>query len=157
LIWDSTGQGSGSALQSTKLVPLFGTADHLTEFLGSDGNSSDNYQLTDDTPLSTATYTKSSTVGHYEIYDMDDYSIPTDWTVAAIIPSWTALNLDALGTAKLTGVVVTSGGTVESAAAPDMSLSPANGWVRYATKPGGGAWDQTAMNELKSGVKVVTS
>lgn len=157
VIDDSTGQGSGSALQAIKLDPIFGTADHLADFLGSDADSTDNWDLVDDVPFATATYTQSGTVGDRDVYDMAAYTIPADWQVAAIIPQYTGYNLDVTGTALLTGVVVTDAGTVENAAAPSIPDASGVRTVRYTTKPGGGAWDQAAITQLKSGVKVVTS
>jgi hypothetical protein len=123
-----------------------------SQLTGSDGNSTDNYLLVDETvPPSTADYVESSTVGHKDTYTYTDLTV-TSGTVHAVQIVPYAAKTDA-GSRSIVSVARLSGTETDSS---DKVLPST---VTYLpdireTKPGGGAWSISDVNSAEFGVKV---
>ena len=123
-----------------------------SQFVGSDGNSTDNYLLVDETtPNDDTDYVESSTVNDKDTYAYGDLT-PTAGTVFGVQVLPYARKTDA-GTRTIKSVARLSGTEVDSA---DKTLSTSYQYlpdIREA-KPGGGAWSISDVNSAEFGVKV---
>jgi hypothetical protein len=120
-----------------------------SQFTGSDGNSTDNYLLVDEHPPNDDTdYVEDSTVGHKDTYTFEDLS-STSGSVYAVQIGQYAKKTDA-GTRKIQSIARLSGTEVNSA---DEVLSASYQYffdIRE-TKPGGGVWTVTDVNNAEFG------
>lgn len=130
------------------------------QWVGSDGNSTDNYLLVDD-DATTTDYVGSATSGQQDLYALEDVlAAPAGGSIEVF-----AVQLDVLhaksdaGTAlPLLGVLRDADGTVatETLAAP-ASISTAYTWTRGSVRtldPDGVAWTEATVNALQAGVEV---
>ena len=143
---DSTGESSASPLPINRFFPL--TLDgngNYAQWLGSDGNSTDNYLLLDERGPSTSDYVVVSGANLNDSYTMSNYSyFPSDVTYHALIPTIYGYRGEsteeiAIGTRYSSTDVVGSG-----QAPPTASYNYL--FERQTTKPGGGSWDETSVN-----------
>jgi len=120
--------------------------------VGSDGNSTDNYLLVDETaPNSDTDYVESSTVGDKDTYVYGNVT-PTTGTVYGVQVLPFAKKTDA-GARSIVSVARLSATEVDST---DKTLNTTYGYlpdIREA-KPGGGVWSITDVNNAEFGVKV---
>lgn len=119
---------------------------------GSDGNTTDNYLLVDEsTPDSDTTYVESSDVGDKDTYAYGALT-PTSGTVFGVQILPFAKKTDA-GTRSIASVARLSGTEEDSA---DKTLSTSYAYLPdiRETKPGGGAWSISDVNSAEFGVKV---
>lgn len=119
---------------------------------GSDGNTTDNYLLVDETtPNDDTDYVESADVGDKDTYAFGNVAAATG-TVFAVQPLPWARKTDA-GIRKIATVARLSGTEEDSA---DIALG--SGFSGFhdirTTKPGGGAWTITDVNSAEFGVKV---
>lgn len=124
-----------------------------SQWVGSDSNSTDNYQLIDESTISTADYVGSSTSTNKDTYAYGNLA-RTAGTVHGVAINSYAAKTDA-GTSDFKHVSRSSTTEVDSAA-----ISPATGYAGYQsfqeTDPnGGGAWSVTTVNAAEFGVKRV--
>ena len=123
-----------------------------SQLVGSDGNSTDNYLLIDEsTPNSDTDYVQSATVGDKDTYTYSDLT-PTTGTIFGVQAVPFARKTDA-GTRSIKSVARLSATETDSADAVLMTT------YRYfpdmrETKPGGGAWSISDVNSAEFGVKV---
>jgi hypothetical protein len=121
-----------------------------SQWVGSDGNSTDNYQLVDDTTVNVSDYVQSSTSGHKDTYAYSDLTATTGTIAAVQVVSYVAKTP---GTALSVQQVARSGGT-ETAGAPRAL----GGWVPitdvFEVKPGSGAWTISDVNAAEFGIQV---
>lgn len=121
--------------------------------VGSDGNSTDNYLLVDESGApTTADYVESSTPGDKDTYAYTALT-PTSGTVHAVTVLPYAAKTDA-GTRSIVTVARVSTTEVDSAV---LTLSNTNAYlneVPRTTKPGGGAWSVSDVNGAEFGVKI---
>ena len=128
---------------------------NASELDGSDGNSTDNYLLVDELPEDEdTTYVESDTLS-----DKDTYTYSNLSTISGTVygvqtcPRWRKTDAGARSAATVARL---SGTEVDSS---DVSLSTTystehgQGMIRE-TKPGGGAWTVTDVNDAEFGVKV---
>jgi len=125
-----------------------------SQFVGSDANSTDNYLLVDDDgpgPDGDTTYVESSTVNDKDTYVMQDLT-PGTGTVFWVQPVPYARKTDA-GTRSIATVARLSATETLSA---DNALSSTYAWYPdiRETKPGGGAWSISDVNNTEFGVEV---
>lgn len=123
-----------------------------SQFDGSDGNSTDNYLLVDETsPDEETTYVESPDVGDKDTYAYGNLATASG-TVYGIQPIPRLRKTDA-GVRSAVSVARLSGTEVDSAA---NSLSSA--YIYYPdireTKPGGGSWTVSDVNSSEFGIKV---
>lgn len=125
-----------------------------SQFVGSDSNSTDNYLLVDETPYNSDTdYVESSTVGQKDTYAFGNIT-PATGTVLAVQARLVAKKTDA-GTREIKPVYRLSSTEVDGTIYPltnSYAISPGD---IQETKPGGGAWTITDVNNAEFGVKVV--
>lgn len=123
-----------------------------SQFVGSDGNSTDNYLLVDEAaPNGDTDYVESATVGNKDTYTYENHPIAAG-TVYGVQVNMNARKTDA-GLRKVVSVARLSTNEVDSA---EHSLSTSYLYYRdiRETKPGGGAWSITDINNAEFGVKV---
>lgn len=153
---DTTGETSASMAPDSRfeLITPNGNGD-LSQWEGSDGNSTDNYLLIDELPPDDdTTYIQSDTAGQVNTTDMTTFTIPVGWSIAAVIPLAIAKKDDAGGTLDLRVTTRLSSTDQESG---DKVLGTDYAIIRdrHTSKPGGGAWTQNDLNSVEIGVKAV--
>lgn len=121
-------------------------------WVGSDGNSTDNYLLVDETPPNDGTdYVGSPTVGDLDTYAFGD--LPVAGTVHAVKVKMRAAKNDA--GAKSINAVVRDSGTDYDGASQAVSTSYLYYDELYLTNPAtAAAWTDTEVNAAEFGVKV---
>jgi hypothetical protein len=123
-----------------------------SQFDGSDGNQVDNYLLVDEAvPDDDTTYVESGDIGDKDTYAYQNLT-PTTGTVYGVQIVPRARKTDA-GTRSIVSVARLSATEVDSA---DKALSTTYMYLPDVreTKPGGGAWTITDVNDAEFGVKV---
>lgn len=126
-----------------------------SDWIGSDGNSVDNYQLVDEASSSSTDYVASATVGAQDLYQMG--TAPAGVTVLAV-QEWVYAAKSDAGTPPNLAIVEKNGATTRvDANLPALSTSyqPLAGTVR-TTAPDGSALDVTKVNNTQVGVKVTS-
>lgn len=124
-----------------------------SQFTGSDGNSTDNYLLVDDTTDADddSTYVETSTVNNKDTYTYGDLASTSGTVYAVAVNPWWR-KTDA-GTRQACTVARTSGTEVDSG-----NVTLATGYTLYqnirTTKPGGGSWTISDVNASEFGIKV---
>lgn len=149
---------SGSAPYNTflgdvKVETIFPNGNGNTSGMtGSDGNSTDNYLLVDETaPNSDTDYVQSASVGTKDTYAMGNLAT-TSGTVLATMPVPFARKSDA-GSRQIYSVARLSGTEEDSAAKTLLDSYTYLPDIR-TTKPGGGAWTIADVNSAEFGPKV---
>jgi hypothetical protein len=152
-ICDDQGSTNNSFLGDVRIECLFPNNNgNSSQLVGSDSNSTDNYLLVDEsTPNSDTDYVESSTVGDKDTYAMGNLTSTTG-TVYGIQILPYAKKTDA-GTRSIKSVTRLSATEEDSA---DKPLSTGYTYLPdiRETKPGGGAWTITDVNNAEIGVKV---
>lgn len=125
---------------------------NTSNLVGSDGNSTDNYLLVDEsTPNGDTDYVEAAAVGDKDTYNYGALT-PTTGSVYGIQILPYARKTDA-GTRKIATVARHSGTEEDSA---DLILGSSYTYLPNIreTKPGGGAWSISDINAAEFGVKV---
>lgn len=128
-----------------------GTTSQLT---GSDGNSTDNYLLVDELPVSVTDYAGSSTVGDKDTYAMGNISTASG-QVFAVQASALAFKSDA-GVANMKVVERVSSGTERESTSTPLTASP-GAWITTGPRtadPDSAAWTIASVNSAEFGTKV---
>jgi hypothetical protein len=125
-----------------------------SQFLGSDGNSTDNYALVNETPPSMTQYVGDSVSGHIDLYTMDD--LPAGYVVDSMYEVIYAQKSDAGTPPTLLPVAKGATGTTRTdTALPALSttaqLLPAQ---LRTTDPDGNALTVARVNGMEVGVKI---
>jgi len=150
--------GTGSApynnfLGECRVECLFPNGNgNSSQLVGSDANSTDNYLLVDETaPNGDTDYVESSTVGNKDTYTYGNLT-PTTGTVYAVQINPYAEKTDA-GTRTIATIARVSATEVDSS---DLTLGATYGGQSEirTTKPGGGSWSISDVNNAEFGVKV---
>lgn len=125
------------------------------DFLGSDGNSTDNYLLVDeDNPDSDTTYTGSATVGEKDLYAYQNLA-SSPASIAAISVVTFGKKTDA--GAKTFVHVVRSNVTEEDSAALTPAETYGHQYSIFETDPNtSAAWTEAGVNAAQAGVKVAS-
>lgn len=124
-----------------------------SQFVGSDGNSTDNYLLVDEIPWNTADYVGSGTPGNKDLYNVTD--VAAGATVLAVQTVVSALKTDSAARG-IKFVSRSSGGVSATSAEQAMGVS----YTAYVspialTDPNGDAWTVARLNGAQFGVEVV--
>jgi hypothetical protein len=149
---DLTSQGAAAPCPDRRFpyVTPNGAGYHK-EGLGSDGNNTDNHLLVDDAPHdSDTTYVVLDAADERETNQMTTYTLPTGFAIAAVIPVIFAKKTDAEIDTQLAPLLRYDSTDLEGAAVA-LGSSYTMQWERFTTKPGGGAWDQAALDGLEIG------
>lgn len=122
-----------------------------SQFVGSDGNSVDNYLLVDELPAVDTDRVESSTLGHRDLYQFTDPAAGVG-EVLAVMPC-VAVSKTVAGPASIKLVERLGGTDRVSAAKPVLNL----GWRTSApsvTDPNGAAWTPANVAAAQFGVEV---
>ena len=125
-----------------------------SQLLGSDGNSVDNYLLTDEVGPNTTDYVASATTGQHDTYTLQD--LPADASaVVAVQPVLVASKSDA-GAAAIKPMLREGGTDTIDATALTLSTSwaAASGAIRGLKPSTGTTWSVADVNAMESGVEV---
>jgi len=124
-----------------------------SQYLGSDGNSTDNYLLTDEDPWNTTDYVGDSTAGNRDLYEHGDLAIVG--TVHCVQEHIYAQKSDG-GARSIKTAKRSTGGTVLAGSSQALSTS----WTLYssaldATDADGVDWTVSTVNSHQFGVETV--
>lgn len=123
-----------------------------SQFVGSDGNSVDNYLLVDEPgAASSVDYVQSGTIGDKDTYAFANLTSAAG-SVHAVKPVLVAKKDDA-GARSIASVARLGGVEVDSTG---QALSTSDTWLTdiRTTKPGGGNWTIADVNNAEFGIKV---
>jgi hypothetical protein len=153
LLDDSGSAPTNTFLGDVRVITTFPNGNgNSSQMVGSDGNSTDNYLLVDETVANDDTdYVESSTVGNKDTYTYSDL-IPTSGTIFGIQLLPHVRKTDA-GARSMKSIARLSGTEVDG---PAQILSTSYQYFPEIreTKPGGGAWTITDINNAEFGHKV---
>lgn len=150
---DTTGEGSAAVVPIKTfryITPATGSPTYA-QWDGSDGNSVDNYALVDEVPPNSDTdYVCTNVVDELDSYQMSTFTLDTGETIKAVIP---ISYVKRFGTTEqiALGTRYSSTDVVGSDQAPSTSYSYK--WERQTAKPGGGSWDQAALDDVEVVIK----
>lgn len=148
--WDDLYITDGATLGDRRVETIRPNADTADkDFTRSTG--SDNYALVDESTVDSTDYVQGSTVGDLDLYDLGALS-STPTTIDAVTVISFAQKTDAAS--RSIAHVLDLSGTQSTGADKALPASLGKQETIFATKPGGGAWDATAVNALKAGPKV---
>jgi hypothetical protein len=148
---DTTGEGSAAAPPLLRFYYLSPDGNgNYAQWDGSDGNSTDNYQLIDEIPPSESDFIETNVTDEYDSHTMTSITLDTGQTIEAVIPIVYASREGSSEKIAL-GTRYSSTDVIGSDQVPSVSTDFL--WERQTTKPGGGAWDQTSLNGFETVVK----
>lgn len=149
---DLTGQGAATTCPDRRFYHLYPNGEgYYKEGLGSDGNNTNNYLLVDENPHTGDTdYVILDAADERETNQMTTITVPAGFTIAAVIPFFFGKKTDAEIDTQA-APLIRSGGADTEGTAQALGSSYSMHWERFTTKPGGGAWDQTALDGLEVG------
>lgn len=125
----------------------------FSQLTGSDGNSTDNYQLVDEHVYSTADYVGSATVGQKDTYQMEDLPTGVGTIFALQVTGRMAKTDVTLGQARY---VLRSAGTDYTGVNRALSTSHITYTDVFLTDPAtGAAWTLSGVNAAEAGMEVV--
>lgn len=151
-VCDTAGSTNNDFLGDVRVEAIFPSGNGTTSNLvGSDGNSTDNYLLVDETAPDTADYVESSTVTDKDTYAFGNLT-STSGSVYGVQVLPYAAKTDA-GVRSIVSVARLSGTEVDGAT-KTLSTTPTYYPDIRETKPGGGAWSISDVNSAEFGVKV---
>ncbi len=145
---DTTDEGSAAACPVLKFEWIYPNATgNYDQWVGSDGNNTDNYALVDERGPSTADWIEEDTVDQFDSYAMTTYAVGAGFQIDAVIPIIYAQRYGgseeiALGT-RYSGTDVIGSDQDPGFGAWSFTSE------RQTTKPGGGAWDQSALDAVE--------
>jgi hypothetical protein len=153
---DTTGATDNSWCGDGRVIALTPNANgDSSQFVGSDGNSTDNYLLVDETPSDgDTTYVATSGVGYVDMYNLSDTGL-TSKTILRVWPEARAREaVAASGTFQLG---VKTGGTEYWSSTQTLLTSYARflGTVHTTNPQTGVAWTIADLDAIQAGVKVV--
>jgi hypothetical protein len=154
---DTTGSVNNNFLGELTVEHLRPAVDDTAQWLGSDGNSTDNWALVDEAgAYNGADYVASSTIGQRDLYTPAASARATTSPVYGVVVAAVAQKTDAgTRTAKLC-VKEGSGGTVRQSA--DLGLPTSFGELRavFERKGDGSQFTIADVNALRMGMEVST-
>jgi hypothetical protein len=156
VVYDTTGSVNNAPqlgdLRCTAFYPNGdGTASQL---VGSDGNSTNNYLLVDETtPNDDTDYVQTATIGNKDTYQFDNLGATAGGVLAVQTKLWAKKT--GAGTREIVPVLKLGGTEVDG-----TSISLGVSYGRYdeiqEEKPGGGIWSASDFNGTEFGVKLIT-
>lgn len=153
-IWDDLYlmAGAGDTFQGDCIVKtlLPNGNGFANQFVGSDGNSVDNYLLVDELPPSGADYVASATIGQQDLYTLADLSGAAG-TILAVAPTVYAAK-DEVGPRQVKPLL--RGSATNAGAAQALDFAYAQKQSIYTTNPEtSAAWTAAEVNALQVGVE----
>lgn len=127
-----------------------------SDWLGSDGNSTDNYLLVDENPHNSDTdYVSAASTGLKDLYNLAAMpSIPSGSAIVLVQPIAVARRTDPATLSNI-DVGIKSGATEDFAASQALTTTYAlyAGEIYYVDPDDGMAWDETKVNALQVGIQ----
>lgn len=153
-ICDTSGSTNNDFLGDVRVEALFPNGNgNSSQFTGSDGNSTDNYLLVDETsPNDDTDYVEDSTVTDKDTYAYTNPT-PTTGTVYGVQTVPYARKTDA-GTRSIRELARLSTTEIDNGADITLSTSYLYYPKVFETKPGGGAWTLSDVSSAEFGYKV---
>lgn len=153
---DGQGSSNNDFLGDVRVEAIFPNGNgNSSQFTGSDGNSTDNYLLVDDTtsPDDDSTYVESSTAGHKDTYAMGNMS-STPSSIKGVQTCILGRKTDA-GTRTICPVI-RSGGTDYDGTTVSLGDSYLYHLQVYEQNPNtSAAWTGSGVDGMEAGVKLV--
>lgn len=162
MYWDDVYICNGDAtapndfLNAPRVQPMLPNGNGSTnQYVGSDGDSTDNYLLVDERPPSMTDYTQSATAGERDLYAMGDVSFATNDSVEGVRVAVRVQNADA--STRNLKLGVKSGATVNMDAGQSIGTGSALSLYRMMQKNPvtTGSWTQSEVNALEMGTEIV--
>jgi hypothetical protein len=119
---------------------------NYSQWTPSSGSGADHYADVDEVPASDADYLTEDAVGQKDSFAMETYSIGTNEIVNAVIP---IIRAKKNGATEALKIGTRYSGTDLMGANKDLGVSFGYLSERQTTKPGGGAWDQAAVDDME--------
>lgn len=157
-VCNGAGSVNNDFLGAIKIETLYPTGNgNSSQWVGSDGNSTDNYLLVDDPAsgslINTGDYVEGSSTGDEDTYVHGNSTQPTGNAVRAVFMHAYAQKNDA-GARELAHVARLSGTETSTASVKTMiNGTMKTTWAVSETKPGGGAWTVNDVNNAEFGIK----
>lgn len=148
---DTTGEGSPAVIPLLRFYPL--TLDgngNYAQWDGSDGNSTDNYQLLDEIPPSDSDYVETNVADEYDSYTLTSITLEAGQTINAVVPQVFATRAGSTEQIAL-GTRLSSTDSIGSDQTPETSTKLYQ--ERQTTKPGGGDWGESDVNSAELVIK----
>jgi hypothetical protein len=148
---DTTGETSAGIVpgRQFELIKPNGNG-YWSGWEGSDGNHTDNYLLVDDTPHdSDSTYVVASSAGDKDSHHLQDFSLPAEMEVKAVIPFTTARKIGTADSKIQVGTRLSGAG---ESLGSEESLTTSYGILIFdhqATKPGGENWSESDVDNVQ--------
>lgn len=151
---DTTGEVAVSFAPDYRYDTILIAADgDELDWLGSDGDYTDLYLLIDEVPEDgDATYITSPTPTDQYLGQFNTITLPVGWGIASVIP-FAMAKKDSGGSPLGIKFLAKEGGTLVSGATKVLGTDYTYVWERMTSKPTGGAWDQTSLNNVQLGVE----
>ena len=153
----TTSESAPAAPPDYRFIPVLPDGNgYISQWVGNDGNSTDNYLLVDETPPDNDTsYVESAGSGEIDSYTMTNPTIPVGWEISAVIAMAVAKKLNAGGSLNLKLNTRTTVSAVNHSASSSpivLGTAYALTWDRRALRPDGGVWNQATVDVLEIGV-----
>ena len=144
---DTTGEGAAAVCPILRFYWTYPNGNgNYDQWLGSDGNNVNNYQLVDERPPNTGDYVLATGTNKLDSYTMTTFALGGGQTIEAVIPTVYAKR-------EGTSEEISLGTRYSSTDVIGLDQIPAADWgyfwERQTTKPGGGAWDQTSLDAFE--------
>jgi hypothetical protein len=151
-VLDSTGSVNNARLGEIVVECLRPNGNgNSSQWVGSDGNSTDNYQLVDDPTPDTADYVQSGASGDKDTYAYGDLAAASGAVAAVQVISYASKTAgDALSVQQ----VARSGSSETAATAQPVTATWTPLTAIFQEKPGGGAWTVADVNAAEFGIQV---
>lgn len=147
---DTTGEAAAAVVPIKAFPYRVSNGDgNYSQWTGSDGNSVNNSLLIDDVPVNSTDWVEATSADKLDSYATATYTLAANETCIAVIP--TAVVRKAGTTEQIAIGTRSTSDSVGSDKTPTISFSPL--FERQTTKPGGGVWDQTALDNLEPLIK----
>lgn len=150
------GSGVNTYMDAPRIYGVTPNADgSSSQFVGSDGNSVNNYLLVDEVPPSLTDYVEDSTSGHRDLYNISSVAWATSDTPQGVRLGSIVQNTDA--STRNIKLGVKSGGTVNMGAGQSIGVGSATrlGRVLPLNPVTATGWTQADIDALEIGVEVV--
>lgn len=152
-ILDSTGATNNDFLGDIRIETLYPDGNgNSSQLVGSDADSTDNYQLVDETGTpSSADYVASGNLGDKDTYTFTGLATTSGTIKGVQVNSWAAKSDS--GVRNVKNITRLSGTEDQSASLPLQTTYMPHLSV-HETKPGGGSWTISDVNNAEFGVQV---
>jgi hypothetical protein len=153
----TTGESAPAAPPDYRFLPVLPAGNgYISQWVGNDADSTDNYLLVDETPPDGDTsYVESAGSGEIDSYTMTNPTISVGWEISAVIAMAVVKKLNAGGSLNLKLNTRTTVSAVNHSASSSpivLGTSYALAWDRRALRPDGGVWNQATVDVLEIGV-----